>query len=60
MCREQFMEEIESMMKTLVNQYVNVPNAPARVTIGAPVVGTCPPLRFGGSRAGEGLFLCQP
>ena len=39
---EQFMEEIESMMKTLVNQYVNVPNAPARVTSGAPVVGTCP------------------
>ena len=39
---EQFMEEIESMMKTLVNQYVNVPNAPAKVTSGAPVVGTCP------------------
>ena len=39
---EQFMEEIESMMKTLVNQYANVPNAPARVTSGAPVVGTCP------------------
>ena len=39
---EQFMEEIESMMKSLVNQYVNVPNAPARVTSGAPVVGTCP------------------
>ena len=39
---EQFMEEIESMMKTLVNQYVNVPNAPARVTSGAPVVGACP------------------
>ena len=39
---EQFMEEIESMMKTLVNQYVNVPNAPARATSGAPVVGTCP------------------
>ena len=39
---EQFMEEIETMMKSLVNQYVNVPNAPARVTSGAPVVGTCP------------------
>ena len=39
---EQFMEEIESMMKTLVNQYVNVPNAPARAASGAPVVGTCP------------------
>ena len=39
---EQFMEEIESMMKTLVNQYVNVPNAPAKAASGAPVVGTCP------------------
>ena len=39
---EQFMEEIETMMKSLVNQYVNVPNAPARVTSGAPAVGTCP------------------
>ena len=39
---EQFMEEIESMMKMLVNQYANTPNAPARVTSGAPVVGTCP------------------
>ena len=67
---EQFMEEIESMMKTLVNQYVNVPNAPARVTSGAPVVGTCPhrcassghlsPLRLGCGRAGKRLFLCQP
>ena len=39
---EQFMEEIESMMKMLVNQYANTPNAPARATSGAPVVGTCP------------------
>ena len=39
---EQFMEEIESMMKTLVNQYVNVPNAPAKATPGASVIGTCP------------------
>ena len=39
---EQFMEEIESMMKTLVNQYANTPNAPAKAASGAPVVGTCP------------------
>ena len=39
---EQFMEEIESMMKSLVNQYANAPNAPARAASGAPVVGTCP------------------
>ena len=39
---EQFMEEIESMMKNLVSQYADTPNAPARVTGGAPVVGTCP------------------
>ena len=39
---EQFMEEIESMMKSLVNQYANTPNAPARDANGAPVVGTCP------------------
>ena len=39
---EQFMEEIESMMKSLVNQYANTPNAPARAASGAPVVGTCP------------------
>ena len=39
---EQFMEEIESMMKMLVNQYANTPNAPAKAASGAPVVGTCP------------------
>ena len=39
---EQFMEEIESMMKSLVNQYANTPNAPAKAASGAPVVGTCP------------------
>ena len=39
---EQFMEEIESMMKTLVNQYASTPNAPAKAANGAPVVGTCP------------------
>ena len=39
---EQFMEEIESMMKSLVNQYANTPNAPAKAAGGAPVVGTCP------------------
>ncbi len=39
---EQFMEEIESMMKSLVNQYANTPNAPAKAANGAPVVGTCP------------------
>ena len=39
---EQFMEEIESMMKSLVNQYANAPNAPAKAASGAPVVGTCP------------------
>ena len=39
---EQFMEEIESMMKSLVNQYANTPSAPAKATAGAPVVGTCP------------------
>ena len=39
---EQFMEEIETMMKTLVTQYANTPNAPAKAAPGAPVVGTCP------------------
>ena len=39
---EQFMEEIESMMKSLVNQYANTPSAPAKATLGASVVGTCP------------------
>ena len=39
---EQFMEEIESMMKSLVNQYANTPNAPAKATPSAPVMGTCP------------------
>src|SRR5699024_9413114 len=39
---EQFMEEIETMMKSLVNQYANTPNAPAKVSSGAPVGGTCP------------------
>ena len=39
---EQFMEEIESMMKMLVNQYANTPNAPAKAASGAPVVGTRP------------------
>ena len=39
---KQFMEEIETMMKSLVNQYANTPNAPAKAANGAPVVGTCP------------------
>ena len=39
---EQFMEEIESMMKSLANQYANTPNAPAKASNDAPVVGTCP------------------
>ncbi len=39
---EQFMEEIESMMKSLVNQYASTPNAPAKAANGAPVVGACP------------------
>ena len=39
---ENFMEEIESMMKTLVNQYANTPSAPAKAANGAPVVGACP------------------
>ena len=39
---EQFMEEIESMMKHLVNQYANTPNAPAKAAPGASVVGVCP------------------
>ena len=39
---EKFMEEIESMMKSLVNQYANTPNAPAKAASGAPVVGACP------------------
>ena len=39
---EQFMEEIESMMKSLVNQYANTPSAPTKATPGASVVGTCP------------------
>ena len=39
---EQFMEEIESMMKSLGNQYANTPNAPAKATPSAPVMGTCP------------------
>ena len=39
---EQFMEEIETMMKSLVNQYASTPNAPAKAANGAPVVGACP------------------
>ena len=39
---EQFMEEIESMMKNLVSQYADTPNAPAKATPGASVIGTCP------------------
>ena len=39
---EQFMEEIESMMKNLVNQYANTPSAPVKAANGAPVVGVCP------------------
>ena len=39
---ENFMEEIESMMKSLVNQYANTPNSPVKAANGAPVVGTCP------------------
>ena len=39
---EQFMEEIETMMKNLVGQYADTPNAPAKATSGASVVGTCP------------------
>ena len=39
---EQFIEEIESMMKNLVSQYTDTPNAPAKATPGASVVGTCP------------------
>ena len=39
---EQFMEEIESMMKNLVSQYADTPNAPAKAASGAPVVGACP------------------
>ena len=39
---EQFMEEIETMMKSLVNQYANTPSAPAKATPGASVIGTCP------------------
>ena len=38
---ENFMEEIESMMKHLVNQYANPPNAPAKAAPGASVVGVC-------------------
>ena len=39
---ENFMEEIESMMKHLVNQYANTPNIPAKAAPGASVVGVCP------------------
>ena len=39
---EQFMEEIKSMMKSLVNQYADTPNAPAKAAPGASVIGTCP------------------
>ena len=39
---ENFMEEIESMMKHLVNQYANTPNAPAKAAPGASVIGVCP------------------
>ena len=56
---EQFMEEIESMMKTLVNQYVNVPNAPARVTSGAPVVGTCPHCGLEVAEREKGFFCAS-
>ena len=56
---EQFMEEIESMMKSLVNQYANTPSAPAKATPGASVIGTCPHC---GSEVAERekAFLCQP
>ena len=39
---EQFMEEIETMMKNLVNQYANTPAASAKAGPGASVIGTCP------------------
>ena len=39
---ENFMEEIETMMKNLVNQYANTPSTPAKATAGVPVVGACP------------------
>ena len=39
---EQFMEEIETMMKNLINQYADTPNAPAKAGPGASVIGTCP------------------
>ena len=53
---EQFMEEIESMMKSLVNQYANTPNAPAKAASGAPVVGTCPHCGSDVAEREKGLF----
>ena len=53
---EQFMEEIESMMKSLVNQYANTPSAPAKAASGAPVVGTCPHCGSDVAEREKGLF----
>ena len=39
---ENFMKEIETMMKNLVNQYANTPSTPAKAATGASVIGTCP------------------
>ena len=56
---EQFMEEIESMMKMLVNQYANTPNAPARAASGAPVVGTCPHCGSNVAEREKGFFCAS-
>src|SRR5699024_2836192 len=56
---EQFMEEIESMMKSLVNQYANTPNAPAKATLGASVVGSCPHCGSEVAEREEGFFCAS-
>ena len=53
---ENFMEEIESMMKNLVNQYANTPSAPAKASNGAPVVGACPHCGSDVSEREKGFF----
>ena len=56
---EQFMEEIESMMKNLVSQYADTPNAPAKAASGAPVVGTCPHCGSNVAEREKGFFCAS-
>ena len=57
---EQFMEEIESMMKNIVNQYADTPNAPAKAAPGASVIGTCPHCGGQVAEREKGFFCSSP